>query len=87
MLVRCPECLSKARIAASEQITNNTRTLYCQCLNLNCSSTFNASLTFGGIIRSPKQGSSKPDNTKQPDLVKDPNQLDLLGLEPGLCAV
>ena len=85
MLVRCPACLSKARIAASEQITNNTRTLYCQCLNLNCSATFNASLTFEGIIRSPKQGSTKPDPMKQPDLVKDPNQMDLLALEPFPC--
>lgn len=82
MLVRCPACLSKARIAASEQITNNTRQLYCQCMNLNCSSTFNASLSFGEIIRSPKQGSSQPDHTKQPDLLAHPNQLDLLADEP-----
>jgi hypothetical protein len=33
-------------------------------------------------LKSPKQGSSKPDNTKQPDLVRDPNKLDLLDLEP-----
>jgi hypothetical protein len=85
MLVRCPACLSKARIAASEQITSNTRSLYCQCLNLNCSSTFNATLEFGDIIRSPKQGSSQPDPTKQPDLLKDPNQMDLLASEPMPC--
>lgn len=82
MLVRCPECLSKARIAASEQITNNTRKLYCQCLNLNCSATFNASLSFDEIIRSPKQGSAKPDVTKQPELLANPNQMDLLFESP-----
>ena len=87
MLVRCPACLSKARIAASEQITANTRALYCQCLNLNCSSTFNATLSFDKIIRSPREGSSRPDFTKQPDLVKDPRQMDLLDAEPRLCAV
>ncbi|WP_028864304.1 ogr/Delta-like zinc finger family protein [Psychromonas aquimarina] len=85
MLVRCPECLSKARIAASEQITSNTRSLYCQCLNLNCSATFNASLSFDKIIRSPKQGSEKPDFTKQPELVANANQMDLTLEEPAPC--
>ncbi|WP_051303336.1 ogr/Delta-like zinc finger family protein [Psychromonas aquimarina] len=81
MLVRCPECLAKARIAASEQITNNTRTLYCQCLSLNCSATFNASLTFEEIIRSPKQGSSKVLFTQQSDLAKQPGKSGSLGCE------
>ena len=86
MLVRCPQCLSKSRIAASEQITSNTRTLYCQCLNLNCSATFNATLSFEKIIRSPRQGSGKPDPTKQPDLVKYPDQMDLTFEETNGCA-
>jgi len=85
MLVRCPECLSKARIAASEQITSNTRSLYCQCLNLNCSVTFNATLSFEKIIRSPKQGSARPDFAKQPELSANTNQMDLMFEESALC--
>lgn len=78
MLVRCPKCLSAARIVASDQWTENTRKLYCQCKNINCSVTFAASLSLDHVIRSPEQGSSPPDPSKQPELLKDPRQRDLL---------
>ncbi|WP_373020722.1 ogr/Delta-like zinc finger family protein [Thiomicrorhabdus sp.] len=82
MLVRCPTCLSKAIIVASEQYTQETRVLYCQCKNLNCSTTFKGLLSFEEIIRSPAQGAEPPCPTKQPDLLKDPRQMDLLACEP-----
>lgn len=78
MLVRCPSCQSKARIAASDQWTNNTRKLYCQCLNINCSVTFAASISLDYVIRSPEQGSEPPCPAKQPELLKDPRQSALL---------
>lgn len=84
-LTNCPVCLCKSRIAASEQITNETRRQYNQCQNLNCGVIFNTLTTLEKIIKSPQQGSSKPDPTKQPDLMKDPNQMDLLASEPLLC--
>ncbi|MBN2605982.1 MAG: ogr/Delta-like zinc finger family protein [Thiotrichales bacterium] len=78
MLVRCPTCLSKAIIVASEQYTQETRVLYCQCKNLNCSTTFKGHLSFESIIRSPEQGATPPCLEKQPGLLKDPRQMDLL---------
>ena len=84
MLVRCPECQSKARIAASDQWTQNTRRLYCQCLNINCSATFSATLEVDHIIKTPSQGSEPPDPEKQPELLKDPRQRDLMLEVPGV---
>ncbi|MBD3611123.1 MAG: ogr/Delta-like zinc finger family protein [Hydrogenovibrio crunogenus] len=78
MLVRCPVCTSKSRISASEQMGEETRYLYCQCLNLNCSSTFRASISIDHVIKTPEQGSEPPDPEKQPELLKDPRQMDLL---------
>jgi len=86
MLVRCPTCQSKSIIVASEQYTENTRVLYCQCKNINCSTTFKGHLTFQEIIKSPSQGSEPPDPVKQPELCKDPNQMDLLSDYSGDCA-
>lgn len=78
MLMRCPTCQTKARIGASQQITSETRELYFQCLNLNCSTTFVAHLSVAHIIKSPKEGSEPLDKTKQPELAKDPRQHDIL---------
>ncbi|RUM91057.1 MAG: hypothetical protein DSZ27_07300 [Thiomicrospira sp.] len=78
MLVRCPSCHSKAIIRASDQWTENTRIIYCQCKNINCSTTFKGQITVEEIIRSPSEGSTPPDAAKQPDLVDNPNQIDLL---------
>lgn len=77
MLIRCPVCQSKARIAASEQITNTTRYLYGQCLNINCSTTFRGLLEFSEIIKAPDTGSQPADKTKQPELCDDENQMDI----------
>jgi len=78
MLVRCPKCLSKARIAASEQMGDQTRYLYVQCQNLNCSTTMRFSLSFDHYTRTPAEGSEPPDPEKQPELLKDPRQGNLL---------
>ena len=51
MLVRCPLCNSKSRRAATENHTDNTRSLHCQCNNLNCSTTFTCTLEFELINR------------------------------------
>lgn len=81
MLVRCPSCGSKSVIVASEQMGEETRYAYCQCKNINCSTTFRASITVDHIIKSPAQGSEPPDPEKQPELLKDPRQRDLLFTE------
>ncbi len=86
MLINCPTCRCKTRIAASEQISNETRRTYNQCLNINCGTTFTQLITLDKIIRSPKQGSSDPDPTKQPELCANPNQMDIFNEEPLLCA-
>lgn len=77
MLVRCPTCQSKTRIAASEQMGEETRYLYVQCTNLNCSTTMRCSIVVDHIIRTPAEGSTPPDPAIQPELVKDPRQNDL----------
>ena len=77
MLVRCPKCESKARIAASEQQCKTVRYLYCQCLNLNCSITFKGELTFLEYIRTPQQESKPPNKNLQPELTNDCDQLGL----------
>lgn len=76
MLVRCPKCKSKARIAASEQQCETVRYLYCQCLNLNCGATFKGELTFSEYTREPTE-SSPPNRELQPDLLKNPDQLEM----------
>ncbi|WP_022940101.1 ogr/Delta-like zinc finger family protein [Psychromonas hadalis] len=85
MLIRCPSCLCKSRIAASEQLSNETRRTYNQCLNFNCGVTFTQLTSLEKIIRSPSQGSHPPDSTKQPELCLNPNQMDLLVGEPMPC--
>lgn len=75
MLVRCPTCGTHARIVASDQLTNNTRMAYCQCKNINCSTTFSIVIEVHKVIRSPLQGSTPP--THQPELMGNPNQTDM----------
>ena len=53
MLIRCPICGTKSRIAASEQMCTNVRNLYCQCLNIECSATFRGVLDTSEVIRQP----------------------------------
>lgn len=74
MLIRCPLCQSRARIAASEQLTDATRYIYGQCLNINCSATFKGHLSFELIIKAPDTGSQPPSITKQPELFNNPDQ-------------
>ncbi len=52
MLVTCPKCGSKTRIATSRSISSETRELYCQCLNLHCGSAFVSHLSFSHVIES-----------------------------------
>lgn len=77
MLVICPKCLKKSRIAASTQVADTVRYLYCQCLNLNCGCTFKGELVFIEYIQEPKNEAIPPDPKLQPELLKNPNQNDL----------
>lgn len=74
MLITCPQCLTKTRIATSRAISHETRELYCQCLNLNCGKTFVAHISFSHFIQSTGK---KPDFDLQPELRKDQNQMDI----------
>ncbi|MFZ2404414.1 MAG: ogr/Delta-like zinc finger family protein [Methylobacter sp.] len=41
MLIKCPNCHSKARIGSSNELTPTIRELYCQCSNAkDCGATF-----------------------------------------------
>ncbi|OCH58364.1 ogr/Delta-like zinc finger family protein [Aliivibrio fischeri] len=74
MLITCPKCLTKTRIATSRAISPETRELYCQCLNLNCGKVFVAHTLFSHFIESTGQ---KPDAELQPELCKDASQMDI----------
>lgn len=77
MLITCPKCESKARIATSRAMTKETREAYCQCLNLNCGVAFTTLTTVSKIIE--QNVGAKPDPELQPELCKgDLNQMDLL---------
>lgn len=67
MLVTCPKCGTKTRIATSRSISTETRELYCQCLNLNCGSVFVSHISFSHFI---EPNGKKPDLALQPELCK-----------------
>ncbi|KPU82153.1 zinc-binding protein [Psychromonas sp. PRT-SC03] len=73
MLITCPKCSCKARIATSRSISLETRELYCQCLNLNCGVSFVAHNSFSHFIVETGQ---LPSRELQPELYKDADQLD-----------
>lgn len=75
MLASCPRCLTKSRVSSSHAISNETRELYCQCLNLNCGLTFVCFLSVARII---EQTGKKPDPLIQPELIRNHGQLDLM---------
>lgn len=78
MLITCPVCESKARIATSRAMSKDTREAYCQCLNLNCGKVFTTLTTVSKII---DPTGMKPDPEIQPELCKgDINQMDIFGL-------
>ncbi|MFL7036297.1 ogr/Delta-like zinc finger family protein [Vibrio lentus] len=76
MLITCPVCECKSRIATSKAITNETREAYCQCLNLNCGTVF---VTLTSVSKIVKTNGSKPNLELQPELCKvgDLNQVDM----------
>ncbi len=75
MLITCPICGSKARIATSKAMSNETREAYCQCLNLNCGTPF---VTMNTVVRIIETTGGKPDPDLQPELCKgDLNQMDI----------
>ncbi|WED23495.1 ogr/Delta-like zinc finger family protein [Vibrio sp. JC009] len=75
MLITCPKCESKARIATSRAMSKETREAYCQCLNLNCGLVFTTLTTVNKII---EPTGLKPDPKLQPELCKgDLNQMDI----------
>lgn len=75
MLITCPVCESKARIATSRPMSKETREAYCQCLNLNCGLVFTTLTTVNKIIEPTGQ---KPNPKLQPELCKgNLNQMDI----------
>ncbi|OCH26237.1 zinc-binding protein [Aliivibrio fischeri] len=78
MLITCPKCESKARIATSKAITKDTREAYCQCMNLNCGVIF---VTYTSVCRIIEPTGKKPNPNLQPELCKleDVNQVDMFG--------
>ena len=76
MLITCPKCESKSRIATSKAITKETREAYCQCMNLNCGVIF---VTYTSVCRIIESTGQKPDPTLQPELCKldNTNQTDM----------
>ena len=74
MLITCPNCFTKARIATSRAISHETRELYCQCLNLNCGKSFVVHNSFSHFIESTGK---RPDRELQPELRTNSDQLDI----------
>ncbi|MUK92469.1 zinc-binding protein [Aliivibrio fischeri] len=76
MLITCPKCESKARIATSKAITKETREAYCQCMNLNCGVIF---VTYTSVCRIIEPTGQKPNSDLQPELCKseDINQVNM----------
>ncbi|GEK14299.1 ogr/Delta-like zinc finger family protein [Aliivibrio fischeri] len=76
MLITCPKCESKARIATSKAITKETREAYCQCMNLNCGAIF---VTYTSVCHIIEPTGQKPDPELQPELCKleDIKQVDM----------
>ncbi len=72
MLITCPICRSKARIATSREMSNETREAYCQCMNLNCGQAFTTLTTVNRII---EPTGKKPDPELQPELCKGNGQI------------
>ncbi|ENM5880722.1 ogr/Delta-like zinc finger family protein [Vibrio metoecus] len=50
MLVTCPECQCKATIVESKTVPNSDVEVYCQCQNLNCSTTFSVAIEVVRVI-------------------------------------
>lgn len=77
MLMPCPKCGCKTRIVTSQEMTNETRKAYWQCLNFNCGVRFHTLTSVEGIIDSV---GVPPDPKLQPELCKgDINQIDIFG--------
>ncbi|MBL4831846.1 MAG: ogr/Delta-like zinc finger family protein [Aliivibrio sp.] len=74
MLITCPDCLSKTRVATSKIISAETRELYCQCLNLNCGKVFVSHISFSHAI---EPTGKRPDPLLQPELCKNKEQMDI----------
>jgi hypothetical protein len=50
MLIECPSCNGKARIASTHKITPTVKHLYCQCKDaVFCGITFVESLSFSHV--------------------------------------
>lgn len=67
MIVTCPKCETKARVASSRVMTKEIREAYCQCLNLNCGAIFVAQLVATRIITPTGE---KPSPEMQPELFR-----------------
>ncbi|WP_299144516.1 ogr/Delta-like zinc finger family protein [uncultured Vibrio sp.] len=77
MLMPCPTCGCKTRIVTSQEMSNETRKAYWQCLNFNCGVRFSTLTSVEVIIDTVGQ---PPDPKLQPELCKgDVNQLDIFG--------
>ena len=79
MLMPCPTCGCKTRIVTSQEMSNETRKAYWQCLNFNCGVRFHTLTSVEGIIDSV---GVPPDPKLQPELCKgDVNQMDIFEAE------
>ncbi|MDL5027335.1 ogr/Delta-like zinc finger family protein [Vibrio sp. TMPB1044] len=79
MLMPCPTCGCKTRIVTSQEMSNETRKAYWQCLNFNCGVRFHTLTSVEGIIDSV---GVPPDPKLQPELCKgDANQMDIFESE------
>ncbi|RZP89599.1 hypothetical protein D8T54_19665 [Vibrio vulnificus] len=46
MIITCPQCLCRAKMTSAVKTSNAHAEIYCQCQNLNCSSTFTLDATL-----------------------------------------
>ena len=67
MLMPCPQCRCKTRIVTSQEMSNETRKAYWQCLNFNCGVRFSTLTSVEAIIDTMGQA---PDPELQPELCK-----------------
>ncbi|WP_081401715.1 ogr/Delta-like zinc finger family protein [Acinetobacter nectaris] len=54
-MMKCPICRSSSHTRTSRYITDQTKEIYYQCQNINCSATFKTSETIDKVISTPRK--------------------------------
>ncbi len=54
MCFKCKTCGTKLRIRGSNDVTENTRSVYYECTNSDCREEYNGTHSLGGIVRPSK---------------------------------